>query len=134
MVVGHARHPGTVNAGTGRGSKHRQRVGEDEVILLRLIVHIVATDAEVEWACEARCDPEFLAQLPGVLARNVLGDKPVAASQLRIAKIVRSVNRRGRGTKAAIGKICTAIRKRTDHAQYARICTASSGCCPKNAG
>ena len=49
-------------------------------------MQIIAADAEIERPAEIRSQPEFLAQLPGVFVGKILGDKPVAAAQLRIAE------------------------------------------------
>ncbi len=55
----------------------RQRVGEDVVILLRLVVKKVSTHAEIERATEIRGQTEFLAQLPGVFIGQILYNKPI---------------------------------------------------------
>ena len=68
--------------------KHRQRVGENKIIFHRLVMHVIAAHAEIERAFEIGCQPEFLAQLPGVLLRNILRDEPVAATKLRIAEVI----------------------------------------------
>ena len=65
---------------------HGQCVDEDIIILFRFVMEVIAADAEIERAAEMRSQPEFLAQLPGMFIRKILGNKPVAAAQLRIAK------------------------------------------------
>ena len=65
---------------------HGQRIDEDIIILFRFIVEVIAAHAEIERSAEMRGKPEFLAQLPGMFVRQILGDEPVAATQLRIAE------------------------------------------------
>ncbi len=48
---------------------------------------IISSDAEIERAGKIRCQPEFLAELPGMFVRKIFGDNPVLATQLRIAEI-----------------------------------------------
>ena len=49
-------------------------------------MQIISADAEIERAAEIRSQPEFLAQLPGMFFGQIFRDKPVAATQLRIAE------------------------------------------------
>ena len=66
--------------------RQRQRIDEDVIIFLRFVVQIIAADAEIERPAEIRCQPEFLAELPGMFVVQILRDQPVAATQLRIAE------------------------------------------------
>ena len=41
-------------------------IDEDVIIFFGFIMQIIAADAEIERPAEIRCQPEFLAQLPGM--------------------------------------------------------------------
>src|SRR6185312_14095567 len=46
-----------------------QNIEEDEVVLVGFVVRKIGSGAEVERACEIRCQPDFLVELPCTFAR-----------------------------------------------------------------
>ncbi len=64
----------------------RERVDEDVIILLRLIMQVISADAKIERSREMRCQAKFLAGLPGMFFRQIFGKDLVAAAKLGIAK------------------------------------------------
>ncbi len=75
-----------------------ERVDEDVVVFFRLVMEVIAADAEIERAGEMRCQAEFLARLPGMFFRKILGKDTATATQLRIAELA---HRGGLGDKGA---------------------------------
>ena len=89
-------------------SECRERIDEDVVIFFGFIVQIVAAHAEIERAVEIRGQPKLLVQLPGMFVGQIFRDKPVAATQLRIAEYRRSGNSRI-GKNPAVSCTCEPV-------------------------
>ncbi len=90
VLVGHPGNPLRISVRQRRNERFPigegcQRVDKDIIILSGFIVHVITADTEVEGAGEMRCQPEFLAGLPGMLFGKIFRHYAAATAQLRIA-------------------------------------------------